>query len=776
MSRRVYAVNNISGLLAGRLETQAGKVFLKAFTSFLAGLFASRAMIFGGMSPFGIAAVAASSRSDSIFTLLGAGVGYLLPYGPEFQVRYLAAATTVFLFKWILSGDENILKQPAFAPSVAAGGCLLTGLVAVISSGLLLTDIVNLAAETLICACSVMFFEKAIPLLKQPSNLWGLDRHELVCVIITYCVMLLALTPLSFSGISLGRILGVLTILVAARYGSEAGGCMTGAATGLILGLGDKNMMFILGGYAFGGLMAGIFSPTGRFGCTAAFILANAVAGISAGSTPQMVAGLYEVMAATILFMLLPEKFLCRFSAMFQPIREMSGIKSDKSGVSARLTEAAAALSEVAETVSQVGDKLQNISVSQDISSVYSNAADITCKRCGMRMYCWGTAYNDTMAAFADMTDIIKKNGELSREDAPRHFAGRCCRLGDLLSSINRCYGEFNARGCAQRKTEFLRGLLIEEFTVLAGFLNDLGGKMNGQAQVRQNDEEIRAAFAACGLSVADSFCSRDEKGHIEIEAVIEKKGKTAIRKNELLKELSFASGRKLDGPFVSNDKKNLTLNFTQKPALSCTFAMASINKDGEKLCGDAAESFIDEKGKAVLILSDGMGCGGSAAVDSNLTLKLMSRLLRSDFSYESALRLVNAAMMLKSGEESFATLDIAAVDLFTGEAEFLKAGSPPTYIRRCGRMERITQTSMPVGILRNIKLERSNARMRQGDMIVIVSDGALSGDDAWLIKAIENYDDEAPDAFAQWIAKKAKDQRNDGHDDDITVLLAKIE
>ena len=774
MSRKSYAAYNISGIFAGHLETQAGKMFLNAATSFLAGLLTSRATILGGFSPFGIAMVAASSRTDSIFALLGAGIGYLLPYGPEYQMRYVAAAIIVFIFKWLFSGFEDTYQNPILLPAIAAAASLLTGIAVIISSGMTLSLTVDLVAETLICSCAVVFFEKALPFLRSPSRLWGLNRRELVSIIITYCVMLLAVSQLNFSGIALGRIIGVVTVLIAARYGSEAGGCITGAAVGLILGLGDRNMMFILGGYAFGGLMAGIFASAGRFGCTAAFILANAVVDISVGSTPQVIAGLYEVMAATVIFMLLPEKFLCRFSSVFFPVRELTGTKTAKNSISARLTAAATALGEVADTVSKVGDKLQNIT-EENISSVYSDAADITCKRCGMRMYCWGTAYNDTMDAFNGLTNVIEKKGELAREDVPRHFAGRCCRLGDLLSSINRCYGEFTTRSSSQRKTEFLRGLLIEEFGGLAIFLKDLSGDMSGTAEENHNDEEIRAAFSACGLSVSESVCSIDEKGRVSIEAAIEKKGKTVVNKQNLLEELSAVCGHKLDGPYVLGDKDQLTLSFTQKPVLTCAFGKAVIKKSGEKLCGDAAESFVDEQGCAVMILSDGMGCGGSAAVDSNMTLKLMSRLLQSGFGYEAALRIVNAAMMLKSGEESFATLDIASVDLFTGEAEFLKAGAPPTYIRRCGRVERITQTSMPVGILRNVKLERSGARMRRGDMIVIVSDGALCEDDAWLVKAIEDYDGEQPEEFAAYLAKQAKAERNDGHDDDITVILAKI-
>jgi stage II sporulation protein E len=82
----------------------------------------------------------------------------------------------------------------------------------------------------------------------------------------------------------------------------------------------------------------------------------------------------------------------------------------------------------------------------------------------------------------------------------------------------------------------------------------------------------------------------------------------------------------------------------------------------------------------------------------------------------------------------------------------------------------------MPVGILRNVRLERAEARMRRGDIIVTASDGVLYADDSWFIKALEEYNDEPPEEFAQKLAKKAKDIRRDGHEDDITVLVARLE
>ena len=73
------------------------------------------------------------------------------------------------------------------------------------------------------------------------------------------------------------------------------------------------------------------------------------------------------------------------------------------------------------------------------------------------------------------------------------------------------------------------------------------------------------------------------------------------------------------------------------------------------------------------------------------------------------------------------------------------------------------------------MKFERRRTRLHSGDAIALVSDGAVSDDDAWLIRKLEDWDGENPQSFAQDLAQSARELREDGHDDDITVLVARI-
>lgn len=92
--------------------------------------------------------------------------------------------------------------------------------------------------------------------------------------------------------------------------------------------------------------------------------------------------------------------------------------------------------------------------------------------------------------------------------------------------------------------------------------------------------------------------------------------------------------------------------------------------------------------------------------------------------SLDASLKLVNSALLVKSGDESLATIDITGVDLYTGKAEFYKAGAAPTFLRKSGKGGYVESSSLPVGILGGVNFEKNAVTLRDGDVIVMVSDG----------------------------------------------------
>lgn len=119
---------------------------------------------------------------------------------------------------------------------------------------------------------------------------------------------MLSFGSVAVEGISVGRILAVLVTLLCARYGGVAGGSVCGIATGAIFSIASRNQGFICGGYAFGGLMAGLFSTVGKFACVIAFMISDAVMCLAFSDRVALAEVLIESFTASVIFMILPKE------------------------------------------------------------------------------------------------------------------------------------------------------------------------------------------------------------------------------------------------------------------------------------------------------------------------------------------------------------------------------------------------------------------------------------------------------------------------------------
>ena len=83
---------------------------------------------------------------------------------------------------------------------------------------------------------------------------------------------------------------------------------------------------------------------------------------------------------------------------------------------------------------------------------------------------------------------------------------------------------------------------------------------------------------------------------------------------------------------------------------------------------------------------------------------------------------------------------------------------------------------SLPVGILGGVSFEKSAVTLREGDWIVMVSDGAIAGSYDWLVSELEHYEGQDPQEFSERLLREARRRRDDGHEDDITVIAILLE
>ncbi len=747
----------------------------QSFSACLTGFLMARSIAFGDFAPFGISAVAVFPKKQGAFALLGAILGYMLPGAGNNALKYTAVAIAVYGLRWLLDGSKRLTSHIAFAPITSALCVGTIGLVIVVANGFILYDVLMCFAETLLCAGVAFFLQKALPFIQNPGLAIGISQQELASIIITFSIMATCLAKIEVNHFSPGRVLVILFILFAGRYGKEAAGSITGIAAGVAMSLASRDLSNLPAGYAFGGLVAGIFSPLGRIGSAAAFILANGITAIYFGGNSFVLTTLYEVMAATVIFMILPESLGQRISVFLSANAGQVEAKGLRESIVSRLSCAGSALNEVSDSINMVSERLAKVNRG-DISAVYTKAADSVCKKCGLNLFCWENSYNETMNVFNDLTKTIRTKGRISKEDIPPHFASKCTKMPELIHTINRNYADFAAHEGSEERIGEIRGLIADQYDGIAHLFEELSKDYQENERIdTEIGKGVTTILIAEGLEVDSAWCRVDRFGRMTLEAIITSTEVSRLNKKRILHEIKRICGRDFTSPEVLNLSDGCHLRFHERACLSADFAEITIACEGNKLAGDTSECFVDVYGRAVAIISDGMGSGGRAAVDSTMAVSLLTKLIKAGFGYDSALKIVNSALLVKSGDESLATVDLVSVDLFTGKAEFLKAGAPSTYVKRRGLVESVGFSSMPAGILRGVEFGRSAMTIDADDYIVMVSDGAAMGDEEWLESELEGWDDPNPKLLAEHIAQRARAHRKDGHDDDITVVAVKL-
>lgn len=182
--------------------------------------------------------------------------------------------------------------------------------------------------------------------------------------------------------------------------------------------------------------------------------------------------------------------------------------------------------------------------------------------------------------------------------------------------------------------------------------------------------------------------------------------------------------------------------------------------------------------GKYAAALSDGMGTGRRAARDSGATVKVLGDFLEAGFDRTVAVRLVNSIMVMKSANEAFATVDMCVIDLYTGEAEFIKNGAEPSYIKRGNTAETVRAASLPVGVIQDMEIETFAHKLGDGDVIIMLSDGLQmkKGHEDWIKTMVEEADPNMPaQELADRIMDMAKTLHTNHVSDDMTVIVMKL-
>ncbi|MBR6902788.1 MAG: SpoIIE family protein phosphatase [Clostridia bacterium] len=719
--------------------------------------------------PFGIAFAAGCPAEYMASAAIGVFLGYFIPAISVSGFRYIAAALAVFAVRFMLLFSKRLVTNPLFAALLSALSLGITG--AVSYSGIK-TDVLFLFLEALVCAALSAVISRTSRFIGRLQR--GLTGEELGCLLVVISMFLAGLYRVSVFSVSFSAVLSVALILCSLKYGGFLAGTVSSIAVSLLLFFAGRSPQFCFI-YTVAALCSGLVLSYGKYIMLCSFFLCSVVLAVIQDISDFTAPFIAEILLGCILFALLPKNAGIVLGKIFTCYPQISVNNDLNKAVTLRLKEAAVGLKDVKVTVDEVAARLDSINT-PSFQSVLDKTEDSACSGCKLKNICWEAKRADTVDSMFGIIKQIKIGGAVTEKTLPADFRARCLRPDSFCEAINSTYKKYSSAAAANSRIGQIRRAVTDQFDGISGMLSELSEEFSSGTNF-DNAAALTAVTALKNIGIQATECSApvDKYGRMTINMKLKKQNDTVLNKRDIMKVLSLSCEQDFDVPVIKKTSGETFINISERPKYKVDFGVCQKSAEQGDMCGDAYSGFSDGQGHFIILLSDGMGTGGRAAVDSAMASGLMSRLIKSGFGFDCALRILNSSMLFKSADESLATMDIASVDLFTGAVELYKAGAAPTLVRRSGRTGKATSTSMPVGILTEVSFDRAGIKLHTGDILVLLSDGAVFDGTDWIRAEIERFSLGSAQDLAERLCVCAESRRQDGHADDITVLTAII-
>lgn len=444
-----------------RKKDVSGKIVDSAIHFLFPAIFAG-ASLFGGYAPFAVGSVAAAGQGRrGMSALLGCAAGALLFLDFSHALRTIAAAVLLYTANNAFY-DLKIYQKKLFLPALSAVLMLSVEFVYVIKSGI---------GEAANCLLSVLAAAICTYCCRTVLRDEGTQEHPIEVTVVVLGVLMAFSAFETPGGFAPGRIIAMLTVLLVEfeqeKSTAVAFALCTGFAVDLVAGGGSflHTAIYSLSALAVGFARRGDRVRTALwFACAVLVFSLPLYAG-------QGIVLLYEGLAATLLFLLVPTKAFRgkRLAGANETVIE------EPSPVRKRLEESAAAFRELYDSLAHVPKRTE-----ENPAVLFDRAAERVCRSCSLCNICWEKEYQRTYTAINDATPTLLKNGKGRGEDFPSYFVDRCIRFPSFLTAVNSELRDYLLRGQYRKSLSDSRARAAGQYAQVSEVLLAAAGKLEG--------------------------------------------------------------------------------------------------------------------------------------------------------------------------------------------------------------------------------------------------------------------------------------------------------
>lgn len=365
-----------------------------------------------------------------------------------------------------------------------------------------------------------------------------------------------------------------------------------------------------------------------------------------------------------------------------------------------------------------------------EVEEMFGRVSEKVCANCENRSWCLGDNRRNTVQLVYEILGATEEYGAELNVELKRKLKRRCLNaprfLRETLSVFENAKQKLlwnnkiiqNRECCADQLISFADMIKYTVRELDAGIFAD-----------ERMEKKIRLQFRKEGMKVINCVFIMTKQGSYEIHLTLKTLKGQCLQTRKAADILSRCVGRKMH--LAKGERRNITDEYctivcTERPKYQTLQGVAKIGKGCEMISGDTFSLTELPGGKVGVMLSDGMGTGANAFQESTMVVEMMEELLCAGFPADTAIQMMNTALVTGRDEVSFSTIDMCIFDLYQGNCEFLKAGASDTFVRFADRVERISSTSLPIGVIQDLEVERLCRDLEDGAFVIMMTDGVM--------------------------------------------------
>ena len=798
MQARFAFVSQKTELMLMYIEKEKGARPLKlnfgrpAVVNFLlmAGSFlAARALVFDAASPFALAYISSFLFRGTKFYVaaLFAAFGIITSFRADFSMKYLLAIILLCLANLFLSLRPKIVKTPQYFQATAVAlAAVFSGIVLVFMRGQgWYYFAVNLLEGALIFALAIVL-SKGIACVAPRAKRRALSNEELIALTVLAGVFAVGASDVFIWQFSLRHFLVILIVLLTAQSGGASIGAVCGVLLGFLLNMTGFEYIYFAVLLSVAGFGAGIVRDYSRPAPILVFMGVGILCALYFDLTLLSWGLFLSAIAAAVTFYFLPQGLLLNIHTAVNPATGDSDeyISKVKNRVVGRVYDFAAGYGKLASMFNGSGAegrtthrKTPTVRPTALVEAMRSEF----CAKCHRHHHCWDDKAAEMTEHIRQLAVKSEKSGKIEIEDAPFGLTTTCIAPMDFVRALWAQIGRQHMAKDLQHRLSEARTLVAQQFSGLSLVMYEFAKELDVTLNFRKElENKVIGELEKLRIEVENVIVIENRRGKCEVSLSTRRRN-DARQAREIGMALSRVMGKRMELVEERFEGRMVRMEFFERHKFYVHSGIAKANKGAETESGDSFSLVQLKDGRCVAALSDGMGSGRRAKDESEMSIELLEELMERGFEHEITLRLINSALLMKSGDESFSTLDICLLDMNTGSAEFVKIGAAASYLVRHDQVDTIGSWTLPVGILDSIDIDVVKKQLAHGDIIVMMTDGVADSQKnprkagIWIENLLANLSIGNPQDIAEEILAAAGANYGDVAGDDMTVLVLRI-